>query len=368
MALKAAGPDNGSAPDSRLRAAGRIALAFLVAGAGAATFLFLKLPLPWFLGPLTFCLAASVLHAPIERPALLTVPTRIVLGVTIGTAFTPALLAQIGGMAASLSIVVPFTIAIAAAGMLFFERVVRLDKPTAFFCAVPGGLTDMVVIAQDAGADTRTVTLVQAARILLLVFLLPFWLQWTTGHRTGGLPPHGTWSIETTLADASVLIALGWGGWLLARRLGLAGAALVGPMVLSGLAHVLGLTPARVPIEVVNFAQITIGILLGAQFRGLTLNELTSTLAWGAAFAMGLLAATALLALLAARLTGFDATTLLLAYAPGGQTEINLLAYVLGFDVAFTALHHLVRLAVVIFGVQIVLKLVRRRLRPPDAR
>ena len=56
------------------------------------------------------------------------------------------------------------------------------------------------------------------------------------------------------------------------------------------------------------------------------------------------------------RLTGFDSTTVLLAYAPGGQTEMNLLAYILKLDVAFTALHHLVRLAIVIFGAQLVFK------------
>ncbi|MEQ1611419.1 MAG: AbrB family transcriptional regulator, partial [Hyphomicrobiaceae bacterium] len=56
------------------------------------------------------------------------------------------------------------------------------------------------------------------------------------------------------------------------------------------------------------------------------------------------------------RLTGFDSTTVLLAYAPGGQSELNLLAFILNLDVAYTALHHLVRLAIVIFGAQLVFK------------
>ncbi len=43
-----------------------------------------------------------------------------------------------------------------------------------------------------------------------------------------------------------------------------------------------------------------------------------------------------------------------MAFAPGGQTELNLLAFILGVDVAYVALHHLARLAIVILGAQLV--------------
>ena len=347
------------------RTAARLTLGFAVALAGSLTFVALKLPLPWFLGSLTFCLVASVLNAPIERPSALSIPMRAVLGVTVGTAFTPALLAKIGGMAGSLAILIPFVALITWAGMLFFERVVRWDRPTAFFCAVPGGLTDMITMAQDSGANARTVTLVQATRIVMLVFLLPFWLQWTSNHRVTGLPLQGVWLRDFLLIDAIVLVALGWGGWKLAARIELAGAPLVGPMILSGLAHASGLTSARVPVEVLTFAQITLGILLGAQFRGLTFKEFSTTMMASIGFAILLLVLTALAAIFVSRLTGFDSASVLLAYAPGGQTELNLLAYILGLDVAFTALHHLVRLAIVIFGAQLILKANKNWRRPP---
>jgi uncharacterized membrane protein AbrB (regulator of aidB expression) len=55
-------------------------------------------------------------------------------------------------------------------------------------------------------------------------------------------------------------------------------------------------------------------------------------------------------------LTGFDPVSVLLAFAPGGQTELNLLAFVLGLDVAYVALHHLTRLAVVILGAQMIFR------------
>jgi membrane AbrB-like protein len=338
-----------------------IVLAYLIGSAGSLSFLSLKLPLPWFLGSLTFCLIAAVSNIWFERPRPLAIPVRAVLGVAIGTAFTPALLSRAGGMLGSLALLVPWMLAIIGLGVPFFERLARFDRVTAFFSAIPGGLTDMVTMAADSGANTRTVTLVQASRILLIVFALPLWLQGQCGYLIGGPLFAGRLHIgELTILDAVVLISLGWAGWWGATRLGLAGAAIVGPMIVSGLFHTLGVTSAKVPFEFVTFSQITLGIMLGGQFRGLTWREFSNTMVWGIAFAMALLAATALMTLVVARLMGINGAAVLLAFAPGGQTELNLIAFVLGLDVAYVALHHLVRLAIVILGSQVVVPHVRR--------
>jgi membrane AbrB-like protein len=335
---------------TRSAQAARLALAFAIGLLGAFCFLQIKVPLAWFLGALAFCIAAAVLDIPYERPRAFSSPVRAVLGVTVGTAFTPMLLGNLGGMIGSLLLLVPFMLAIMGAGMLFFSRLARFDKPTAFFSAVPGGLTDMVSMAADAGANTRAVTLVQAVRIVVIVFLLPFWVQMTGDRAIGGVMPPGAHITELSLVDAAILIGLGLGGWQIAKWLGMAGAPLVGPMILSGIAHATGLTAAQVPIELIIFAQITLGILLGAQFRGVTWREFSTTLVWGSIFAVILVAVTAVVAIGVSRLTGFDSTNVLLAFAPGGQSELNLLAYILHLDVAFTALHHLVRIAIVIAG------------------
>ena len=97
-------------------------------------------------------------------------------------------------------------------------------------------------------------------------------------------------------------------------------------------------------------------VLLGCKFRGLTMKEFTGTMVWGMANTIVLLAITAAVVVGVSRITGFDPVSVLLAFAPGGQTELNLLAFILGLDVAYVALHHLVRLAIVIIGAQIVFR------------
>ena len=335
---------------------GRYTLAWVIGALGSVLFVYANLPLPWFLGALTFCLIASVAAAPVERPKPMAIPMRCVLGVAIGSAFSPALLDRIGSMAWSLVLLIPFMLFVIGLGMVFYERFAKLDRATAFFAAVPGGLTDMTTMAEDAGANPRSVILVQASRILVIVFALPLWLSWHDGLAVAQVFASRIRIWELSPLDGGVMVAMGLGGWLGARWLGLAGAPIVGPMLVSGVAHAFGFTFAKVPLEVLIIAQISVGVLLGCQFRGLTLKEFTSTMVWGIAYALVLLVITAFVAHFVALWTGFDPVSVLLAFAPGGQTELNLLAYILGLDVAYVALHHLVRLGIVILGAQIVFK------------
>lgn len=342
-------------PGGGKRMAGYL-LAFAIGAAGAVLFVKLGVPLPWYLGALTFCLVASVAGLPVERPKAVAGPLRAALGVAVGSAFTPAIIGQLGGMAISLAILVPFMALIIMSSMAFYTHVAGFDRPTAFFSAVPGGLADMTAMAEEAGANQRTVILVQATRIVLIVFTVPLWLQWHDGLAASTPFASRVRLMDVTPVDAAMLVAMALGGWWGARRIGLAGAPIVGPMIVSGIAHAAGLTTARLPLEILVVAQIGVGVLLGCQFRGLTMREFTQTMVWGILNAVALLVVTMLVVQFVSRVAGVDQVSALMAFAPGGQTELNLLAFVLGVDVAYVALHHLARLAIVIIGAQLVLK------------
>ena len=313
----------------------------------------LRLPLPWFLGALTATLIAAVLDVPFQEPPRIGVVLRAILGVAIGSAFAPELLSRGAPMLVSLVCLLPWLALLIGGGYWFFTRRVLLDPMTAFFASVPGGLSDMVLIAEEMGGDARTVTLIQLARNILVVFALPLYLQYHDGfevtRQAFSAQSHLT---DLTLDSAVELIALGLVGLLLARRFGIVGAAIVGPMILSGILHVSGYTTAKVPFEIMTPTQILLGVLLGAKFRGLSWLEFRTTLAAGLMFAAGLLLITPLMSTLVARLSGFAPALTLMAYAPGGQAEINLLAFSLHVDVAFVAIHHLARLAIVMLAAQ----------------
>ena len=331
-----------------------LAWSYGIALLAGLAFQLMALPLPWLLGPLAVSLLASMKERALEQPTGFVHPMRAILGVAVGSSFTPALIDNAGGAMVSLALLLPYTAAITALGVVFLTRAAGFDKPTALFAAGPGGLADMVMYARDAGADMRRVTLVQAARVLTIVFTLPFWLQFVGGHPLGGAMPKALHLWQLPLGDAVVIGLLAWGGWRLADKLGLLGGSIVGPMVMSALAHALGLTDAKVPVELLILAQVTMGIVIGGQFRGISLSEFVSVLSWGLALAVMLLIAAGAMALATAHVTGLDRTSLLLSFAPGGQNEMAIIGLILGADVAIIALHHLLRVMMVVIGAQLV--------------
>jgi uncharacterized protein len=342
------------APLTYLRNLAPLALCLGIGSLGAAVFVALRLPLPWFLGALTATMIAAVLDvAFVPPPKHVGVILRAVLGTAIGGAFTPELLSRGVPILISLALLIPWLALIIGLGYRFFTRRALLDPRTAFFAAVPGGLTDVVMIAEDMGANARTVTLIQLARIILVVFTLPLYLQWhdglTAGQQAFAAKSHLT---DLNLSGAIELIVLGIVGTWAAIQLGLAGPAIVGPMVLSGLVHAGGLTTVSMPFEIMTPTQVLLGILLGAQFRGLTWREFRTTLTTGLVFTGILLVLTPLYAGAVARLTGLSPTLTIMGYAPGGQAEISILAFALHLDVAFVALHHLARVALVMLTAQ----------------
>lgn len=101
------------------------------------------------------------------------------------------------------------------------------------------------------------------------------------------------------------------------------------------------------------------------QFLGITWGELTRVVLAGVAYVL-------VLAVLAAGFSGLVTTLGLghpveafLAFAPGGQAEMTVLAIVTGADLGFVITHHLTRIILVIVGAPLVARLLTRRASAP---
>ena len=122
-------------------------------------------------------------------------------------------------------------------------------------------------MSEDAGANVRVVTLIQSIRVLVLVFVLPFWIEWAGGLQICGSPAETEGIRQLSIVEGLSLLVIGLIGWFAGIKLGLSGAAIVGPMCLSAILHVLGIIEATVPREVVNLAQVFVGIHTQPQIR-----------------------------------------------------------------------------------------------------
>ena len=326
---------------------------------GAAAFWAAGLPLPALFGPMLACLMAALMGVRLRGFGPVSVAARAVVGVAIGAAVTPALVATLPQMAVSVALVPLYIAAIAAIGVPFFRRVCGFDPVTAFYAAMPGGAADMTLFGQEAGANVRQLSLVHVTRQLVIVVLAPLLLVHVYG--VSLTAPMGDPARDLPLWELGLMAAVALIGWLGGARIGLFGAAILGPLILAAALSLSGVLTHRPPREALLAAQFLIGIGIGVSYVGVTLRELRDTVAGGAAFVL-------ILAVLAAIVTEFVTLTGLappvegfLAFTPGGQTEMTMLAIVTGADLGFVVAHHLARILIVILGAPLLFRLMRRK-------
>ncbi len=335
----------------RLLLTGAIGVGGTVAWAAAG------LPLPFLLGPMLACLAAALCGVRLASWPPLTNTMRTILGVAVGASFTPAIVGQMGGMILSLAFVPLFLLVCGALGYPFLRRVAGFDKATAFYGAMPGGLQDMLLFGEESGGDPRALSLLHATRILLIVTILPV-LLWAIWDIDLTLPP------GAPIADVSPweLAAMGVaaiGGWRLAKRVGLIGASLLGPLLAAAVLALSGVLTQRPPAEAIQAAQFFIGLVVGVKYTGITLAEIRRILTAGLGHA-AILGAVAFAFAEAAVLLGLaPPLDAILAFAPGGQAEMAVLAIVAGADVAYVIAHHVLRIVFVITCAPLVFRLLR---------
>src|SRR3546814_2505147 len=127
----------------------------------------------WRLGALAFTSVAAIGGARLYLPTDLRRVMMAVLGVLLGSASSPHLVDQIGQWPWTLLGMIVFVATGGGLATLFLMRVGRLDGPTAFFSASPGGLSEMMILGPTMGGDERQIALIHATRIVMVMLILP---------------------------------------------------------------------------------------------------------------------------------------------------------------------------------------------------
>ena len=318
-------------------------------------FLWLHLPLPWLFGPMFSCLVAAICGAQLVTIKWVGDAMRTILGVAVGATVTVAFLLSLPGFWDTLLIIPIIVIAIGVIGVWFFKNFAGYDFPTAYYASMPGGLQDMILFGEEAGGNVRAISLIHATRVLVIVVLLPAILTLYWGADLDR-PPGA--SIATFEADQIfILFVCAIAGWQIAKRVGMFGASILGPLILTAIASLAGILHTRPPAEAIWAAQYFIAIGIGTKYVGITAQELRHDVAAGLGFCLALLVLTlaVVYGVLAFGLAPPIET--ILSYAPGGQAELVVLALIVGADIGFVVAHHLFRIFFVILGAPFIARL-----------
>ena len=344
----------------------RVAVTVGLSLAGACAFLWLGMPLPWVLGPMTFGIAASLIGVPLQLPMQIRPAAIAIVGVLLGARFTPDTIAQAAAWWPSLVGVALYVVVCGTLSVLYLRRVAGLDQTTAYFAGMPGGLVEMVLQTEHYRGDVRTVAMIHSVRIVIIVFLMPVVVQIATGEALGRRSLGGTSWADTTLLSWLWLAATATAGALAARALRLPAPFLLGPFLVSGVVHIFGWTEFKPASEVVAAAQLIIGTILGVRFVGVSPRELGRAVGQAIGTVLILVLFSFVFAFALQRITGHDFVSLFLSLSAGGLTESSLIALAVHADVAFIAAHHVLRLLLVTAFAALVFRLIRGRQRGAD--
>ena len=338
---------------------GRMALTLGIGAAGGALFRHINLPLAWMIGALFATTAASLAGVPLLAATRLRMVMVAVLGVMLGSAFSPATAARIVTWWPTVAALALYIAAVTGLLTLYFRRVAGYDWVTAYFSASPGGLNEMVLVGSALGGNDRTIALVHAVRILLVVIAIPFGFVLFGGYQRGTATPLGIPIADFPLDDFAILTVCAVTGAALARLLRVPAALMVGPMVASAAVHLAGVTASRPPGELVAAAQLVIGSTLGARFAGIKPIQILRVALTSGGATVVMLGLTLGFSLVLEPLAGSSMQATILSFAPGGLAEMSLIALALHVDAAFVSTHHVVRIALIVMLSPLVFRVAR---------
>lgn len=335
-----------------------ILLTLCLAAIGGAFFDYLNSPLPWMIGAMVVTTIAALSGVPIQRSNKLRSYMVGLLGTMLGTGFTPQTVTESLEWGPTLIAMLAYVGLIGSVSYFFLTRIVKYDRISSFFASAPGGLIEMVNLGGSYGGDERVMSLVHSMRLLLTVMIIPFWFRFFEGFDPS-LSVSSTHYMHFTLIDLSVLISCAVVGFIGGKMLRLPSYAMLGPLIVSGIVHVTGLSDARIPQSLINIAQVILGAGIGCQFAGLALKKVIKNLIAGSITTLIMLGAAAGFALTMSKLTGIDYKILVIIFSPGGLAEMSLISLAMGIDIAFVSTHHLFRVLSLLLFAPIIFKIMQ---------
>jgi uncharacterized protein len=318
----------------------------LIALAGGFTFTFLGLPAGLISGSVLAVAIASLAGRPMRLPLPLARVCYVIIGTLLGAVVTPDTLRGVATWPVSIALLMLCSVVMILATMAYLRVVHRWDALSALLGASPGAMAQVIALAAELGGDLRAIAIVQTMRVLLLVVGLPTGLA-LFGLVVPAVPMVRGPSGEAVLGEMVVLIAVSTGFAIAFARLRFPGGLLFGAMTGSAILHGTGMIHAVLPLWIGGAAVITLGALVGSRFANTPLSMLAGYL--GAAFgssAVAMAVATFFI-LIVGWLFPFPIANIVIAFSPGAQDTMMVLALALHLDPVYVGAHHLARFLVV---------------------
>jgi membrane AbrB-like protein len=284
----------------------------------------------------------------------------ILVGILLGAVVTPDTLKGIAAWPLSVTLLVIAAICMLTATAFYLRVVHGWDPLSALLGASPGSMAQVMALSAEFNADVRGIAIVHVMRVLLIVLGLPAGLALFGSTVEPVVSTRGV--SESSLVELLTLLTVSTVVAIAMLRVRFPGGLLFGAMAGSGFLHGMDLVHVSLPWWAGGAAVLTLGAVAGARFANTSPRMLLSYL--GAAFGSFAVAVAvaAAFALIVVAFLPFRIADVIVAFAPGAQDTMMVLALALHLDPVYVGAHHLARFLAVSFSVAIVARRLVRRL------
>lgn len=325
--------------------------------AGAGVFYLIGFPSAALTGSAAAVSVAGLMGAKIDLPIWLRNVVFVLLGLNIGSAVTPEMLAAALGWPVSIAILAVSLVIGLWLGSWGLVRLLGFAPRTAVLAATPGHLSFVLALAADSKVPVTPIAMVQSIRVLFLTLCVPALVATIFGATGWEVLPAGELGWIALIA----LVCVAAAGGFLFQKLRVPAAFLISGMVISAAGHVWGLTPGKMPPALLTFAMLSMGTLIGSRFSGVSLEQFKSALGAGVWITLVNVALASLAVIATLMVMDVPPAQLIVSFAPGGVEAMAAIGLSLGMDPAFVAAHHLSRLVILSFVLPIAMGLAKRR-------
>ncbi|WP_170008302.1 AbrB family transcriptional regulator [Bacillus fonticola] len=347
-----------------MRSVQAVLTTFVIAVVSGVTASFIGVVLPWLLGPLLALLIVKLWkpNIALHWPALLRSVGLLILGIQLGSAFTKQAAAQMGVLLPYMMMTTLILIGFSVGLALLYARHTGVSKSTALLGSFPGGLSQMVIVAEELEETNESlVAFMQTFRILLVILVVPLIAYAIYGDNgSGATSDVNVVKITELFVEPSMLLVLVIGmpiGIILGKKIGLPIPYLLVPMLLVAVGQIAGI-PAdmQIPGGVTATAQLLLGAHLGVSMR-LDKSMFTWRIIRDTVFTnISLIVACLAIAGALSKWFGFSFRDSFLSVAPGGVTEMSITAIAIDGDLAIVTSFHLFRIFFILLVVTPLLK------------
>ena len=336
----------------------QVSLTLILATCAAVLAQWLRMPIPWMLGPLLCTAALSVCGAPMKSSGHLRNVGQWVIACALGLYFT----AEVGQLVLSLwwaiLLSIVWALAIGLGFGLWLQRQNAQDMPelsaaqmraTSYFAGAIGGASEMAIMADRHSARTDLVAASHSMRLVLVVLCLPFGMQWFQSH----------WGLHV---DSNLLPGPKVVQWLGIIYLAMATSVgaffmmaikrnnpwFMGPLVVTMGLTLMGVQWTAIPAEMSGMAQLFIGVSLGVRFQRQFIQTAPKWLFTVAIGTVGMMLLSGVFGWILAWGTGLHPATMILGTSPGGIAEMAITAKVLDLGAPIVTAFQVCRLIAVL--------------------